>query len=354
MRVASLVSCLCVLLLTGCASMGPPSIARDRFDYVTSVSESWKRQMLLNLLKVRYTDAPVFMDVSSVINSYSLEGEITLSGQNANIGRGDTFAAIAGTGRYADRPTISYQPLSGDKFAKNLLAPLPVTGILYLIQAGYPADIVLRLCVSTINGLENAYGAMGNPRAGDPKFRELLTAFRESQQAGGTGMRVVPGKDQSAVLIYFRPLTDEAIAAPNRRIRELLELDPTAREISVVYGSHPANDREIAMLTRSVLQVLTDFASYIDVPDAELTEGRVYRPQRSAEQLALFPPLFRVRNGRAAPQDAYVAVQYRDTWFWIDDRDQHSKALFNSVLLLFSLTETAQTQPAPLVTIPAR
>ena len=36
--------------------------------------DSWKRQMLLNLLKVRYTDAPVFLDISSVINSYSLEG----------------------------------------------------------------------------------------------------------------------------------------------------------------------------------------------------------------------------------------------------------------------------------------
>jgi len=79
-RVAIGVFCLIALLLPACASMGPPTIARDRFDYVASVSESWKRQMLLNLLKVRYTDAPVFMDISSVINSYSLEGEISLAG----------------------------------------------------------------------------------------------------------------------------------------------------------------------------------------------------------------------------------------------------------------------------------
>ena len=66
--------CLSAVLLTGCASMGPPTIARDRFDCLASISDSWKRQMLLNLLKVRYTDAPVFMDISSAINSYSLEG----------------------------------------------------------------------------------------------------------------------------------------------------------------------------------------------------------------------------------------------------------------------------------------
>jgi hypothetical protein len=46
--------------------------------------------------------------------------------------------------------------------------------------------------------------------------------------------------------------------------------------------------------------------------------------------------------------------QYRNLWFWIDDRDLQSKAMSNSLLLLFSLTETAQSQAAPLVTIPTR
>jgi hypothetical protein len=37
--------------------------------------------------------------------------------------------------------------------------------------------------------------------------------------------------------------------------------------------------------------------------------------------------------------------------YWIDDRDQQSKSVFNSILLLFSLTETAQASTAPVVTI---
>ena len=41
--------CLSALLLTGCASVGPPTIVRDRFDYVAAISESWKRQMMLKL-----------------------------------------------------------------------------------------------------------------------------------------------------------------------------------------------------------------------------------------------------------------------------------------------------------------
>jgi hypothetical protein len=167
-------------------------------------------------------------------------------------------------------------------------------------------------------------------------------------------MRVVVAKDQPAVMMYFRPLTDAVIAAPNRKIRELLGLDATAQEVAVVYGAYASHDREIAVLTRSVLQVLVDFASYIDVPESDVAEGRVYRPLRTPEQLALFPPLFKVENGLDAPPDAYVSVRYRNSRYWIDDRDQQSKSLFNSILLLFSLTETAQASTAPVVTIPVK
>jgi hypothetical protein len=72
-----LVFAFTALALAGCASLGPATVARDRFDYVEAISDSWKRQMLLNLLnllKVRYADAPVFLDVTSVISSCEFHG----------------------------------------------------------------------------------------------------------------------------------------------------------------------------------------------------------------------------------------------------------------------------------------
>jgi hypothetical protein len=354
LRAAIGLLCLSLLLLPGCASMGPPTVARDRFDYVTAVSESWKRQMLLNLLKVRYADAPVFMDIASVINSYELTGDVSLNGQLAQIGRGDQFASLGVTGRYSDKPTITYQPLAGEKFTRSLMLPLPIPGILFLMQSGYPADLVLRICVDSVNGLQNAYGGPGRPQAGDPKFRELITAVREAQAAGGMGLRMKSATNRQAMVMFLRPSTDEAIAEPVRKIRELLGLNATAREFNVVYGNYPENDTEVAILSRSILQLLIDLASHIDVPAVDLAAGSVSGLQRTPEQERMFPTLLSVRCGPSAPEDAHVSVQYRKQWFWIEDGDRQSKQIFNFMMFMFSLTDTGTELATPVVTIPAR
>jgi hypothetical protein len=59
--------------------MGPTTLPRDRFDYAAAISESWKNQMLLNLVKARYSDAPVFLDIASAINSYSIETDVSVA-----------------------------------------------------------------------------------------------------------------------------------------------------------------------------------------------------------------------------------------------------------------------------------
>ena len=89
-------------------------------------------------------------------------------------------------------------------------------------------------------------------------------------------------------------------------------------------------------------------------PASDVAEGRVYSAPRSSDDLSRFPSLLRVHHGESAPADAYVAVRYRERWFWISDRDVESKSVLNALLLLFSLTEATSQAAAPLVTIPAR
>ena len=61
--------------------------------------------------------------------------------------------------------------------------------------------------------------------------------------------------------------------------------------------------------------------SFIEVPPTHIAEGQVFAPQRTAEQQRMFPALLAIHQGSSAPRDAYVAVPYRNNWYWIDDRD---------------------------------
>ena len=357
MRTAIAAGILAAVQLTGCAGIGPKTVARDRFDYVSAISESWKRQTLLNLVKTRYLDAPVFLDVASVINQYSLENEVSLgaSGEFYNKGESSFISPEIGVrGRYTDRPTITYNPLMGENFARSLLKPIPNTSILLLVQSGYPIDLVLRICIQAVNGLKNRFSTRFGGRKADPEFYEALTLLRQIQMTDGMALRSRPVDNKETVVMSFREPKTEDQAMKQKRLLHLLGLEADAREFSVVYGAFPVNEKEIAILSRSMIQVMSEYASYIEVPPSDIAEGRVHAPQQeSVEAETRFPPMIRVRNGASKPDDTFVAVRYRNRWFWIDDRDSDSKSAFYFLMVMFSFTEKADIrQAAPILTVP--
>ena len=50
--------------------------------------------------------------------------------------------------------------------------------------------------------------------------------------------------------------------------------------------------------------------------------------------------------------DAFVSVRYRNSYFWIDDRNIVSKKIFSFLMFVFTLVETGEKGTAPVVTTP--
>jgi len=165
----------------------------------------------------------------------------------------------------------------------------------------------------------------------------------------------VDAKKQESALLTFRTQdTTPETLAESRELRRLLKLDPQASSFRLVFGATASDDKEIAMLTRSILQLMQAMALHVQVPPEHVTEGRVPPGIDSVMTDPNAPRLVRILCGKSKPADAFVAVRFRENWFWIDDRDLKSKRSFSFIMMLFSLAETGEREQLPLVTIPAQ
>jgi hypothetical protein len=349
-----------LVALTGCTSIGPGTVTRDRFDYTGAVAESWKSQMLLNLVKIRYGDTPVFLDVGQIVSGYTVQSTFTAAGSVFSTsgvvpGVPNSSVTLGAQGQYIDRPTITYAPLAGERFARSMMTPIPPAALLSLIQAGNPVNAILRLGVHAINGIQNRYGGDLRARPADPEFHALLDRLRRIQLSGAIGLRIQRVDRDEAVLMTFRKDRDPGLDAEVRAVRELLGLDPDGREFQVVYSSVAANDKQIAILSRSILEVLVDLSSDIEVPAAHVVERRVMstaEPEMTPS--GPIPPLIRIGSSVDRPAEAFLAVPYRGHWFWIDDRDMPSKRVFSFLMFVFTLVETGVKDGPPILTIPTQ
>ena len=73
-----------------------------------------------------------------------------------------------------------------------------------------------------------------------------------------------------------------------------------------------------------MLQIMWALASYTDVPEADLKEGRALPSTPSTNNAENNAPV-RIKCSKGKPADAFAAVHYRGQWFWVDDRDWRTK-----------------------------
>ena len=345
----------------GCSSIGPSTVPRDRSDYGAAIGDSWKQQTLLNIVKLRYADFPVFLEVGQVIAGYQLQTTLGagITAQNYINTAVGVPAAVAGTagvsGTYIDRPTVMYAPLTGTDFIKKLMSPIPPSAVLFLLQSGYSASLVMQIAVDSINGVTNESRRPGMKRPADPRFARLGQLLYELQLANAFQIRIERGKESAeSAVVTFPPATPSPeLAAKIAELRTLLHLSGHARSYPVYYGGGPGKADEISMTTRSMLQIMLELGLLAQVPEADIAAGRAAPGASSTQPPEGGPPLLNILSGTAPPADAHVAVPYKGRWFWIADTDYRSKSIFGAVMLLFSISDVGVRTPPPVVTVPA-
>jgi hypothetical protein len=354
-RVSGLLLSTLLFGLGGCAArVGPKNLAHDRFDYSAAITRSWKEQMLLNMVKSRYMDPPMFLDVQQVVQQYTLEGSGSVFAPGW---AGDTAIAPAASasGRWAESPTITYTPISGDRFTKSLLQPVSPADLFSLVQSGWPIDAIFEIGVRSVNGLHASSRTELGRRAGDPDFYRVLSMLRELQTSDSFGIRVGETKEGAGGIMVFRAHhVDEAMTKTAQKVRELLHLSPDAQEFRLAFGAVPQDDKEIALLTRSMMEILGEASAGVEIPASDVDEGRVSKMGAPAASEGVAPRfLIRVHSSTSKPnaEEAFTAVRYRNYWFWVDDRDLSSKRGLGFLMILFTLVESGPTAAPPVLSI---
>src|SRR5580704_3034974 len=94
-------------LVAACTSIGPGTVPHDRIDYASAIGNSWKEQTLLNTVKLRYADMPIFLEVAQVIAGYQLQSAIGGSFTAGNFNAALVGPFTASGARTQPAPTLT-------------------------------------------------------------------------------------------------------------------------------------------------------------------------------------------------------------------------------------------------------
>jgi len=345
-----------VASLSGCFAVGQRRVPVDRFNYSEAIGRSSNEQMLLNLVRLRYRDVPVFLAVSSVLTQYVWSTNLGVNGASGR-SLGDPLWSIGGSGGavYIERPTVTYSPLTGDEFAAQLLTPISGNLIFSLLESGWPAAQLLSMTLRRMNHVQNMPWDADEPRSveGVQAFQEVVGLIIALGRRDAIEMeREGAGPDQKRFLVFTEsddPETQRLVAELKARLR----LDPARSRFKVTTRLTRRAPDEITMRERSLLMMMGFLSRGVELPPAHLAEGRgrVIEPVGDPATRELTTPL-RVHASKQWPRGASVRVKYHGHWFYILHADEHSKQAFGLLTYLFQLKAPKAPGGVPMVTVP--
>jgi len=172
------------LLLAGCQA-GPALYETSFTEYNDAVRKTLDEQMLANLVRMRYLESPIFLQVSSLNTSFSIGGNVGASGTFVESGNNQAGASIGGS--YSENPTISFSMPESREYYGRLLAPLSAKQVNSLVLGGFDTELVFRTSVRGVNGLRNMsadYGDSSAQTSAQANFLEMLGLVTKLRSEG--------------------------------------------------------------------------------------------------------------------------------------------------------------------------
>jgi len=345
---------LTLVMLFGCSMVGPSTISHGRADYNEAINRTDDEQLLMALVRGRYGETSRLLAVTGVTANVRFSANA-----GAEVGYGTeeidewTFGPFRGGVAYEENPTISYAPVQGEQYLRQIMSPTPLDILILALRSSTNPAQSFTLLVKSINGIRNP--DFLRPPSGkiDNRFSRLVLILQDLSDAD-----VVhwvrdrrEGMGFSAVIRDYDP----DFSARVIELLTILELpvpkDKAENIVLPVYLALKGKEPEgLAIATRSTMDIIEIMRASVDVPQEHVQSG-----------LALsFPPKglpgkgVHIRFAEERPTNVSVAVPYSGYWFYIDRADQRTKRAFRNLRTLWDISIASATaqQPGPILTLP--
>jgi len=346
--------CLVLCVLSGCAVVGPRSISMGRADYNEVINRTEDEQMLLSIVKERYGETSSLLAVSSVAANVRFR---TSAGVDAGFQGFPTSVGgenlLMGGLAYEENPTITYAPVQGEKYVRQLMSPVPFDILLMSMRSVTNGRRLFTLLVNRVNDLRNPDFLDASPVEPHPQFARFVELLTELSKVGVLDL---VGDTQKEVA--FNAVINGYAPQYSHKVVEFLGLlDLTMPEdeaedivIPLYFAIRTGDLWGIAITTRSTIDLIEIFRAAIIVPQEHAHAGLTIN----------YPPMglpgqgIRIISSKEKPKNLSLAVKYRGYWFYIDETDQETKAVFVLLRTLWriSIAGSIDLRDAPVLTIP--
>ncbi len=356
-RPKSALAFLCTILgvLWGCAVVGPTSISMGRADYNEAINKTDDAQMLMSIVRGRYGETFSLLAVTGIAANVRFG---TSAGVNVGFGPDENYAGnlvpFSGGLSYEENPTITYAPVQGERYIRQLLSPIPLDLVLLLVRSVTEPGALLTLLVNRINDLQNPDFLSSPSVEPDPRFIRHVELVTELHKAG-----VMLWVEDSRKEVEFDVVISGYAPEYSQTVREYLALlglplpaDESEDIVLPVYFALKGRKLgDIGISTRSTVDLIEILRAAIELPQKHNRPGLTIN----------YPPMglagkdIRIRSSPDKPKTASLAVKYRGYWFYIDETDQLTKYFFRAVRLFWSVSIAGSADPgtaAPVLTIP--
>ena len=350
---------MAAILLGGCQTtkVGPNALRSSQGAYSQAIAANLDEQLLQNIVRLKYRDNPIFVEIGEISQNNKLVGKNTF-GFDKLIMHPDPSKGYPGTSKNSlgidseNSSVIKFQQLKGKEFVQKLLTPIQLSIVWSMVESGWRPERVLNLCVERVNDLYNAQTAGGPTPRFAPDYKDYYRwteLFTRLYRGHVINFGDKPETNFSDMHMLIK---DDAVFAKEiSEFKALAGLKKDEHWFKIKDNFVDMSSTKLTIRCRTLLSMFFFLSQGVDVPQADKDNGLVTTTKNLDESVFDWSPIsnrllnIHFSEGKAYPKDAYVACRYRGKWFYVKDNDAESKATFLLMSQIFTLQSAAKYKP---------